>query len=246
MGPRNVFCYSTSNRHLVEIGQFERRYSTSPVFSSYATIMITHRKGSVWQAGPHCFTWCIVGRPCTTTCCGRTGVRSVFLACQSLETASPACGKGLYDSWVKWRFRCFWIGSLAASVSSTGRPSGSLAGTTATSLRPCPCAMRSSCAARHDGLTFSVTQPWSPFLLMALAVSHNAPGWNHLNHSTSTALIWRSFRGEQSRERRLTDIRKHNWSEKDLLHSWNANVSVKFIYFFLPKKRTRIVLYITV
>lgn len=183
---------------------------------------MTPRKGSVWQAGPHSSTWCIVGRPCTTTCCGRTGMHSVFLACQSLETASPACGKGLYGSSVKWCLCCLWSWKWAASFTSTGRPSGSLVGTTATSLRPCLCATRSNSAAHHDGSTSSVTQPWSPFRLMASAVSHNAPGWSHLNHSISTAPIWRSFKEKQSWERRWTDICQHNWSGKVLssLHCW--------------------------
>lgn len=167
---------------------------------------MTHRRGSIWRAGPHSSTWCIVGRLCITTCCGRIGVRSVFLACQSLETVSPACGKGLYGSCVKWCLCCFWSWRWAVSVSSTGRRSGSLVGTTATSLRPCLCVTRSSCAARHDGLTSSVTQPWSPFHLTALVVSHNAPGWSHLNHSTSTARIWRSFKEVQSWGKRWTEI----------------------------------------
>lgn len=68
---------------------------------------MTHRKESVWQPGPRSSTWCIVGRPCITTCCGRIGVCSVFLACRWLETASPACGTGLYGSWVEWCRCCF-------------------------------------------------------------------------------------------------------------------------------------------
>lgn len=187
---------------------------------------MTHRKESVWQPGPRSSTWCIVGRPCITTCCGRIGVRSVFLACRLLETASPACGTGLYGSWVEWCRCCLWSSRWAVTVTSTGRLSGSSAGTTATSLRPWLCVTRLSLAARPDGLMSSVTPPWSPFHLMALAVSHNAPGQNHLNHSTGTAPIWRSFKGEQSWERRWIDTCKHYLSEKVLsyLHSWYGNV----------------------
>lgn len=189
---------------------------------------MTHRKGSVWQAGPRSSTWCIVGRPYITTCCGRTGVHSVFLACQSLATASPACRKGLCGSWVKWCLCSMWTWRWAQSVSSTGRPSGSLVGTTATSLRLRLCATRSSSAARHAGSTSSAAQPWSPFHLLASAISHNAPGLSHLNHSTSTAPIWRSFKGEQSWESRWTDTRTHNWREKVFLSlcSWFGNVCV--------------------
>lgn len=93
---------------------------------------------------------------------------------------------------VSWRF---------VSVVSTGRLRGSSDGTTATSLRPCLCVRRESSAVRPDGSMSLVTLQSSPFLITDSIVCHSAPGQSHLNHSTSTALIWRLFRGKHRAEK---------------------------------------------
>ena len=52
------------------------------------------RRESAWPLSQHFFTWCTVGKRCTTTFCGRTGAPSVCLSWWSSETASPVWGRG--------------------------------------------------------------------------------------------------------------------------------------------------------